>query len=308
MNGGLSNGVNDLNDSTHKSSRSKGSQQWIPYLLASPVFLWLTIFFLVPIFFLIVMSFRGYSPTKGIMDQFTTAHYVKFLTDSFYLGILYRSIKLSVLVTLISLILGYPEAYYLTIIKGKKKALFLALILSPLFVSAVIRTFGWMIILAPHGLINSGLDLLGLIREPVKFMYSEKGIVIGLVHVLMPYMVLSIYSSLINRNMDLEKAAQSLGAHPVKTFFKITLPLSLPGILAGTLIVLTLSVSAFITPAMLGGTRVRVVPFVTYEQFMVLLNWPFGSVAALVLLAITVGIVMFYHRALERGRWAEVFR
>jgi putative spermidine/putrescine transport system permease protein len=224
MNGGLSNGVNGLNDSTHKSSRSKGSQQWIPYLLASPVFLWLTIFFLVPIFFLIVMSFRGYSPTKGIMDQFTTAHYVKFLTDSFYLGILYRSIKLSVLVTLISLILGYPEAYYLTIIKGKKKALFLALILSPLFVSAVIRTFGWMIILAPHGLINSALEGLGLIRAPVKFMYSEKGIVIGLVHVLMPYMVLSIYSSLINRNMDLEKAAQSLGAHPVRTFFKITFP------------------------------------------------------------------------------------
>jgi putative spermidine/putrescine transport system permease protein len=295
-------------DSTHPTSRPKGSKQWIPYFLASPIFVWLFIFFIIPVFFLIIMSFRGYSPTKGITDQFTIAHYIKFLTDSFYLGILYRSIKLSVLVTLISLILAYPEAYYLTLIQGKKKALFLALILSPLFVSAVIRTFGWMIILAPHGLINTGLEGLGLIREPVKLMYSEKGIVIGLVHVLMPYMILSIYSSLINRNMDLEKAAQSLGAHPVKTFCKITFPLSLPGILAGTLIVLTLSVSAFITPAMLGGTRVRVVPFVTYEQFMVLLNWPFGSVAALVLLAITVGIVMFYHRALEHGRWAEVFR
>lgn len=276
--------------------------------MASPVFFWLMIFFVIPVFFLVVLSFRGYSPTKGILDELTLAHYVKFLTDSFYLGILYRSIKLSILVTLISLLLGYPEAYYLTIIRGKKKALFLALILSPLFVSAVIRTFGWMIILAPHGLINTGLELLGLIREPVKFMYSEKGIVIGLVHVLMPYMVLSIYSSLINRNVDLENAARSLGATPAKAFYKITLPMSLPGILAGTLIVLTLSVSAFITPAMLGGTRVRVIPFVTFEQFMVLLNWPFGSVAAIILLAITVGIVTFYHRALERGRWAEVFR
>jgi putative spermidine/putrescine transport system permease protein len=236
------------------------------------------------------------------------AHYVKFLTDPFYLGILYRSLKLSILVTLISLILGYPEAYYLTTIRGKKKALFLSLILSPLLVSAVIRTFGWMIILAPHGLINSALEWLGLIQEPIKFMYSEKGIVIGLVHILLPYMVLSIYSSLINRNMDLENAAQCLGAHPVKVFLKITFPLSLPGILAGTLIVLTLSISAFITPAMLGGTRVRVVPFVTYEQFMVLLNWPFGSVAALVLLAITGIIVISYHKALEKSRWAEVFR
>lgn len=284
------------------------SRQWTPYLLASPIFFWMMILFVIPVLFLIVMSFRGYIPTKGITDQFTVSHYMKFLTDSFYLGILYRSIKLAALVTFISLALGYPEAYYLTLIKGKKKAIFLALILSPLFVSAVIRTFGWMIILAPHGLINSGLEWLGVIHQPVKLMYSEKGIVIGLVHVLMPYMVLSIYSSLINRNMDLEKAAQSLGAHPIKTFFQITFPMSLPGILAGTLIVLTLSVSAFITPAMLGGTRVRVVPFVTYEQFMVLLNWPFGSVAALVLLAITTVIVMFYHRWLERGKWAEVFR
>jgi putative spermidine/putrescine transport system permease protein len=139
-------------------------------------------------------------------------------------------------------------------------------------------------------------------------MYSEKGIVIGLVHVLMPYMVLSIYSSLINRNPDLEKAAQNLGANLVKTFLRITLPLSLPGILAGTLIVLTLSASAFVTPSMLGGARVRVLPFVTYEQFMIFLNWPFGSAVGLLLLAITIGIVMFYQRWLERGRWAEVFR
>jgi putative spermidine/putrescine transport system permease protein len=220
------------------------------------------------------------------------------------LGILYRTIKLARSCHPHQSDPWIPEAYYLTIIEGKKKALFLTLILSPLFVSAVIRTFGWMIILAPHGLINSGLGGLGLIREPVKFMYSE-GIVIGLVHS-SPYMVLSFTPP--DQPEYGSRRQPNHRSHPVKTFFKITLPLSLPGILAGTLIVLTLSVSAFITPAMLGGTRVRVVPFVTYEQFMLLLNWPFGSVAALVLLTITVGIVMVYHRALEHGRWAEVFR
>ena len=284
------------------------SAGWMPYLLVSPSFAWFAVFFVIPLLLLVVMSFRGYVPTKGITDTFTLAHYVKFLSDGFYLGILWRTLKLALLVTVISLLLGYPEAYYLTLVTGKRKAVFLALILSPLFVSAVIRTFGWMIVLAPHGLLNGLLESLRIVDSPVKFMYSEKGIVIGLVHVLMPYMVLSIYSSLINRNRDLERAAQSLGAHPLTAFLRITLPLSLPGILAGTLIVLTLSVSAFVTPAMLGGTRVRVIPFVTYEQFMVLLNWPFGSVAAVVLLAITVSTVMLYHRWLERGKWAEVFR
>jgi putative spermidine/putrescine transport system permease protein len=286
----------------------RASAGWVPYLLVSPVFVWFAIFFVVPLILLAVLSFRGYVPTKGITDTFTLAHYTKFLTDGFYLGVLWRTLKLALLVTAISLLLGYPEAYYLTLVTGKRKAAFLALILSPLFVSAVIRTFGWMIVLAPHGLLNTLLERLHLIDSPVKFMYSEKGIVIGLVHVLMPYMVLSIYSSLVNRNRDLERAAQSLGAHPVTTFLKVTLPLSLPGILAGTLIVVTLSVSAFVTPAMLGGTRVRVIPFVTYEQFMVLLNWPFGSVAAMVLLAIVVSAVMLYHRWLEHGKWAEVFR
>ena len=281
---------------------------WVPYLLVSPVFAWFAIFFLVPLILLVVMSFRGYVPTKGITDTFTLAHYVKFLTDAFYLGVLWRTVKLALLVTAISLLLGYPEAYYLTLVTGRRKAVFLALILSPLFVSAVIRTFGWMIVLAPHGVLNSLLETLRVVDSPVKFMYSEKGIVIGLVHVLMPYMVLSIYSSLINRNRDLERAAQSLGAPPLTSFLKITLPLSLPGILAGTLIVLTLSASAFVTPAMLGGTRVRVIPFVTFEQFLVLLNWPFGSVAAVLLLAITVSAVMLYHRWLEQGKWAEVFR
>jgi putative spermidine/putrescine transport system permease protein len=142
----------------------------------------------------------------------------------------------------------------------------------------------------------------------VKLIYSETGIVIGLTHVLVPFMVLSIYASLQRRDATLVPAAQTLGAGPVRAFLAITLPLSLPGIVAGSVVVFTLSMSVFVTPAILGGTRVRVVAYLIYEEFLLSLNWPFGAALALLLVAITMLVVAGYNRWLERGRWSEVFR
>lgn len=276
--------------------------------LVSPACLWLLAFFLVPLALVLRLSFFGFSPTSGIVPALGLANYVKVFTDPYYLGIFVRTARISLLVTALTLLLGYPEAYYLTRIRGRAKALVLVAVLSPLIVSAITRTFGWFILLAPNGLVNGAIVGLRLADGPVKLIYSETGIVIGLTHVLVPFMVLSIYASLQRRNPALVSAAQTLGAGPARAFLAVTLPLSLPGIVAGSVVVFTLSMSAFVTPAILGGTRVRVVAYLIYEEFLLSLNWPFGAALALLLVLITMVVVLGYNRWLERGRWAEVFR
>ncbi len=276
--------------------------------LIGPACLWLVLFFLIPLLLVLRLSFYGFSPTGGLIPALQWGNYWKILTDEYYVNIFVRTFRISLLVTLCTLLLGYPEAYYLTRVRGRLKAVVLVAVLSPLIVSAITRTFGWFILLAPTGLVNGALMALGLIATPVKLIYSETGIVIGLTHVLVPFMVLSIYASLQGRNPTLVPAAHTLGAGPARAFLAVTLPLSLPGIVAGSVVVFTLSMSAFVTPAILGGTRVRVVAYLIYEEFLLSLNWPFGAALALILVAISTLVVLGYNRWLERGRWGEVFR
>jgi putative spermidine/putrescine transport system permease protein len=276
--------------------------------LVGPASVWLVLFFVVPLVLVFRLSFHGFSPTGGIQPALSLANYARIFGDAYYIGIFLRTIRVSLLVTLATLLLGYPEAYALTQLRGRARAVVLVAVLSPLIVSAITRTFGWFILLAPTGLVNTAIQGLGLSDGPVKLVYSETGIAIGLTHVLAPFMVLSIYASLQRRNPALVSAAHTLGAGPVRAFAEITLPLSLPGIVAGSVLVFTLSMSAFVTPAILGGTRVRVVAYLIYEEFLLSLNWPFGAALALVLVGITMGVVLAYHRWLERGRWGEVFR
>jgi len=277
-------------------------------LLAVPASFWLGIFFLVPLILVLSLSFYGYSPTEGVKPGIKFDNYIKLFTDTYYIGIFVRTFRISILVTIITLLIGYPEAYFLTRLRGRVKALVMMIVLSPLLISAVTRTFGWFILLGNNGVINNAIVGLGLSDGPLKLLYSETGIVIGLTHVLVPLMVLSIYASLQKRDPALVKAAESLGASPVRAFFEVTLPLSLPGILAGSVLVFTMSMSAFVTPAVLGGSRVRVVAYLVYEEFLQSLNWPFGAALALVLVVLTMTIVLVYNRLIERGRWKEVFR
>ncbi len=277
-------------------------------LLALPALLWLGIFFLVPLILILSLSFYGFSQMEGVQAGVKLDNYIKLFTDSYYIGIFVRTFRISIIVTILCLFLGYPEAYYLTRVQGRVKALVMMIILSPLLISAVTRTFGWFILLGNNGVINNTIVKLGLSDTPVKLLYSETGIIIGLTHVLVPLMVLSIYASLQRRDPALVRAAETLGANPVRAFLEITLPLSLPGILAGSVLVFTMSMSAFVTPAVLGGSRVRVVAYLVYEEFLQSLNWPFGAALALVLVILTTSIVLVYHRVIERGRWKEVFR
>ena len=293
---------------TSRLGRRMTRRRFVPWLLLVPPLAVFLALFLVPLANLFVLSFFGFDRVTGRLGGFTLTNYTKFLGDPFYLGILWRTFKIGLLATLAALVLGYPVAYYLSRASGRTRAYLMLGILAPLLVSVVVRSFGWLVILGPNGLVNATLVRLGLIDEPVRLLYTETAIVIGLTHVFLSFMVLSIAAALDRIDPALIRAAQNLGANPGQTFLRVVLPLSLPGVAAGCLIVFTLSTSAFITPALLGGPRVKVMSFLAYQQTLLLTDWPYGSAIAFILLALSGGAVLLYLRVLERGRFGVVFR
>ncbi len=279
-----------------------------PWFLVLPATLLFVALFLVPMGALFLSSFYGYDPNVGIIRTLSLGNYTKFLFDAYYQEALIRTLRIAFLATLLSGLLGYPVAYYLNQVSGRTRTYLTLAILSPLLVSLVIRTFGWLIILGPNGVINFLGRGLGILGAPLKLMYTEGAVVVGTIHVYLPFMILALLSSLQNIDPNLYRAASNLGADPVRRFVHVTLPLSLPGILAGSLIVFSLSVSSFVTPAILGGARVKVMAYLVWEQDLVMLNWPFGAAIAFILLVITIAIMLVYHRILEAGRYGVVFQ
>jgi putative spermidine/putrescine transport system permease protein len=268
-------------------------------LLVLPNLAWLALFMLGPLLTLFVISFRGYEAGRGIQDFWTLSHYVNFLTDAYHLEILGRTMRLGLVVTLWCLVLGYPLAYGLSRLRGFPRALLYFVVLLPLLTSAVVRTFGWMILLSNNGFLNRTLMDLGILDDPIRFMYSMNGIVIALAQVLLPFMVLALDAALLNIDPRIVEAARNLGAGTVRVFLQVTLPLSLPGVLSGSVLVFTLAVSAFVTPSLIGGPRVPVMATLIYQQGMSLLNWPFGGAIAFAMLAT---VVLLFLIAMRLGR------
>lgn len=267
-------------------------RDWSPVLLAAPNLFWLTLFMAGALSVLVMMSFRGYEPGgRGILPTWELTHYVAFLTDSFYLDILIRSLQMSAYVTVLCLILGFPLAYALSRLSGWKRALLYFTVLVPLLTSAVVRTFGWMILLSNNGFINKSLIGMGLLDAPFPMMYRMTGIVIAMVQVLLPFMILALDAALLNIDRHLYEAARNLGAGAVRIFFRITLPLSMPGIVSGSVLVFALAISAFVTPALIGGPRIPVMATLIYQEGIALLNWPFGAAISLVMLVVLLVIL-----------------
>lgn len=258
---------------------------WTPYLLVAPNFIWLLLFMAGALLLLVVTSFRGYEPGgRGIIDTWELTHYTAFLTDPFFLNVLWRSLVIAAQVTAVCIILGFPLAYWLSQLRGTARAILYLAVLIPLLTSAVVRTFGWMILLSNNGFLNKSLISLGILSSPLRLMYNELGIVIALAEVLLPFMVLALDAALLNIDKQLYDAARNLGAGAVRIFLQVTLPLSMPGIISGSVLVFTLAISAYVTPALIGGPRVPVMSTTIYQQGIALLNWPFGAAIAFVLL------------------------
>ncbi len=270
-------------------------------LLLLPAIIVILGVFVLPMFYIFILSFQNGE------EQFSFGNYLLFFQDSYYLGILWRTIKVSLFTVIACLVLGYPVALYMAKASAKMRGIITFLIISPHLVSVVIRNFGWVVILGETGWINTTLLKIGIINEPLKLLYNELGVVIGLTDAYIVYMILGIATSLYQIDQSLYKAAGILGAGTLRTFFSVTLPLTLPGIMAGTTLVFSLSMSAYVTPALMGGTSVKVLPIIAYEQVMAQLNWSMGAAIAFLLLMSTVGLVTLFTRLVETKRYKEVF-
>lgn len=269
----------------------------LPLLLILPAFLLIGVFFVVPYLNLLLMSFMTHTPSAAYVRVFTFGNYEETLRDPFIWKVIWQTLRFGFLTTLATLVLSYPLAYHMARASSRIKGLLMIMLLAPLLVGIVIRSYGWMIILADNGLINQLANELDI--GPFSLMYNKTGVMIGLIHIYMPFMVLSILGSLQSIDPDLERAARSLGAGTWKTLLRVTWPLSLPGVTSGAVLVFVLTVSAYVTPSLLGGYRVLTVPLLVVQTVQELFDWPLGSALAIVFFVITIAIVGVYLKIMD---------
>ena len=268
-------------------------------LLILPSALLFALFFFLPIGLMAVMSLLTGNPVVAPHVDFTARHYARILDDSYYLEVIWTTIRIGLWTTLISLAIGYPLAHWMARIKSRAgHALLLMAVLAPMLTGIVVRTFAWMALLSDKGVINQTLISLGLISQPLRLMYNETGIVIGLVHIYVPFMVLTLTGVIGRIDERLEQAAENLGASPARAFLEVTLPLSLPGILAGSLLVFALAISAYVTPILLGGFQIMTLPILIYQQISANFNIGFAAALGMVLLMVSFILVIAYNRVL----------
>lgn len=269
----------------------RGRFSWIPMALLAPATIILATIFILPLIQLILYSFWRFVPGSLIPDTtLNLGNYQRLITDPYYFGIYGRTIKLSLIATSLTLILAYPLARFISRQRTGVKGLLLVLVLLPLIGGAMIQTLGWMVILMRYGVINGLLLAFGLIDEPIIFLGREVGIIIGLIQSFMPLLVLPLVAALDSIDPALEDAAQSLGASSLRVFFEVTLPLSIPGAIAGTVLVLMANLTSFVTPSMLGLGKIHVFGTMAYQQAILVMDWPFSSAFSLTFLFL-IGLV-----------------
>ncbi len=261
-----------------------------------PITLFYAVFLVVPYAMVLRLSFFRFSSMQLYVPGFTLANYAAMLTDPFYLALMGRTVGLGLLVTAVSLVMGYPLALLIVRSRPAMKSLLLAVTLSPLLINLVVRTYAWLVLLGDTGVVNRWLQGLGLIGAPLPLGGNLFSVVIGLVHISLPLMALSLIGVLERMDAALVDAAESLGASRARVLRRIVLPLSLPGVGAGSLLVFSFAISAFITPALLGGNRVSTVSTLIYEKFTFSANWPVGATLVMVLLALNIGVVLVHAR------------
>ena len=277
-----------------------------PWLLSAPALTLYATFLVAPLASVLLISFFDFAFYGGIQVTFTLKNYLEILTDGYYWEIFGRTFGVSALVTAACVVLGTAEAYVLSRMRNPWKGLFLMIVLGPLLISVVVRTLGWALLFGSTGLISKTLQALGLASEPVNLMYTNLGVGIALTHVMVPFMVISVWASLQRVNPQTEAAAVSLGASPFTVVWRVVVPQVMPGILSGAIMVFALSASAFATPAIVGGRRLKTVATAAYDEFLNTLNWPLGAALAALLLLATLVVLLTTNRLIER-RYGAVF-
>lgn len=268
------------------------------WLMSAPAMLLFVALVLIPLLMTLALTFYQFDPASGPIAAFQLDNYREVLFDPYFHKIFLRTFGISLTVTAVCAVVGTFEAYVLSRMGDPWRSLFLLIILSPLLVSIVVRAFGWSMLLGSGGLVNQTFGLLGM--GPFKLEYTNFAIVIALVHVMLPFMVIPVWTSLQRLDPQTENAALSLMASQATTLRRIVLPQLVPGILSGSLMVFGLSASAFAIPSLLGGRRLKVAATAVYDQFLSSLNWPLGATIAVLLLVANLIVMLTYYRLLER--------
>ncbi|MBI6764103.1 ABC transporter permease [Pseudomonas syringae] len=269
------------------------------YWLSAPALALYIGLLVLPLGLTLVLSFNVFDYQVGVKsDSYTLANYMAVVTDSYFYEIFLRTFWISALVTLLCVLIGVPEAYILSRMGTPWRSIFLILILTPLLISVVVRAFGWSLLLGADGLINQVIQFMG--GRPVKLLYTPFAVVIALVHVMLPFMIIPVWTSLQKLDPTAEQAALSLGASQAKVMRLIVLP----QVLSGSLIVFGLAASSFAIPGLLGGRRLKMVATVIYDQYLSELNWPMGATLAVALLLVNLLVMLSWNRMIE-GRYKK---
>ncbi|WP_126975016.1 ABC transporter permease [Frigidibacter oleivorans] len=275
-----------------------GRNRLIVLMLLVPGLLALLCTFLLPMAWLARASLSAGGMT-AFGSELTLANYRAALTDPFYWQVGLNTLWLGVTVSVFAVLLGYPIALFLARTQSRWRGVLTALAVAPLLTSAVVRTYGWMVLLGDRGVINSTLAALSLTDAPIRLSNNSLGANIALIEILMPYAILAMLAGFGRLNPALEEAAAMLGANRLRVFWRIILPLSLPGVLTGALLVFVLAISSFVTPRLMGGGRVFVLGTEIYSEATVTLNWPLAAALAMILLGIFSTVIVLYQRALR---------
>ena len=254
------------------------------YLLFIPCIVLVAYFMIVPLLDIIIPTFAN---TKDGMFS----AYREFFTDSYMMSIFWRTIKISLISSLICMVIGVPVSYYISRVSKKVRGLFIALTIFPILTNSVVRSFAWMSILGKNGIINNLLIKLNIVNEPLSLLYTEGAIIVGTVYIFLPLMIISLVGVMENIDNDLLEAAENLGANKLKAFFKVIFPLSLPGLIVGTVLVFTGSLTAYTTPQLLGGNKNTVLATLIYQKTMTLGDWQGAAVVATIMIVVTLIVI-----------------
>jgi putative spermidine/putrescine transport system permease protein len=282
--------------------------RWL--ILLCPGSLLLLFFFVFPMFELVRMSFMQYDRITLYKAIFTWGNYGKFFSDPFFTNMILKSLMVGIYTTFFSLLVGYPVAYYLTRIQGVERTILSAICLLPMFVTILVTTLGWYIIFLPFGIVQRLLAVTGLHTGPLRWLQSFSALIIVLVYIHVPYVILILAASIQNVSQEKVNAAKILGASTFRVFQKVVIPLTVPGIVSSAILVFADAVSSYLVPILITGTKISLLPISIFSYTADLLNWPFASTIAMLLLVIvliaTYAFTAMTNRMTGRGKWEMV--
>ncbi|MFL0247298.1 ABC transporter permease [Candidatus Clostridium stratigraminis] len=280
-------------------------KQLSPFKLLSPVVIWMLLFFIVPLLLVVIVSFMQRGQYGDIKYVLTIGNY-KNMINLLYLNVFIKSLGIAIVTTLVCLIFGYPFAYFIAKAPRKFSGILLLLVMIPFWTNSLVRTYAWIILLRTEGIINTYLMALHIIKTPLQLLYNNTAVFIGMFYMMFPFMVLPIYTSVEKLDKSYLEAASDLGANNVITFAKITLPLTMSGVISGCMLVFVPTLGYFFIPDLMGGSKVLLLSNLIKNQFLAARNWPFGSAISVILIVVMLLIIGMYFKLTKKHQEGQV--